>query len=98
MPRYFFDIHDGHHLIRDAIGIECSHPDDIRSEVLSTLPAIARDVIPKDGQRQALMALVRNASNLTVYTATMTIAELWLGEDPPPCLADDDTDDAASAP
>ena len=84
MARYFFDIHDGQHLTRDDVGTECSGPDAIRAEAMTALPAIARDAIPKDGDRQALTVIVRNASNLTVYTATLTFASIWLGEDAPP--------------
>ncbi|AWN46404.1 hypothetical protein DK419_08810 [Methylobacterium terrae] len=84
MARYYFDVHDGKHLTRDDVGTECGGPDTIRFEAMMALPAIARDVIPKDGDRQALTVLVRNASNLIVYTATMTFASIWLGEDVPP--------------
>ncbi|GJD66946.1 DUF6894 family protein [Methylobacterium frigidaeris] len=83
MARYYFDIHDGQHQTRDDVGTECSSSDAVRAEAMSALPAIARDVIPKDGDRQALTVIVRNARNLTVYTATMTFASIWLGEDAP---------------
>jgi hypothetical protein len=90
MGRYYFDIHDGQHLTRDEVGIECRDPDAIRAEAMTALPAIARDAIPKDGDRQALTVIVRNASNLTVYTATLTFASIWLGEDVPPVADDPD--------
>ncbi|SFU53466.1 hypothetical protein SAMN02799631_01047 [Methylobacterium sp. 174MFSha1.1] len=90
MARYYFDIHDGQHLSRDNVGTECSGQDAIRAEAMTALPAIARDTIPKDGDRQALTVIVRNASNLTVYTATLTFASIWLGEEVPPALEDPD--------
>jgi hypothetical protein len=51
---------------------------------MHVLPAIARDTIPKDGNRQSFTVLVRNERDLTVYTATLSFAGLWLGEDDPP--------------
>lgn len=86
VPRYFFDIHDGSALMRDAVGSEWSGGEQIRREAMRTLPAIARDAIPKDGDRQAFTVLVRDENNLTVYTATLTFAGLWMGDVslPPP--------------
>lgn len=83
MSRYYFDFHDGFRLVRDDVGSECSGQEAIRTEAMHVLPAIARDSIPKDGDRQAFTVLVRNKDNLTVYTATMTFAGLWLGEKVP---------------
>jgi hypothetical protein len=96
MTRYYFDIHDGRHLIRDNVGTECSGPDAIRSEAMTALPAIARDTISTDGDRQALTVIVRNTRNLTVYTATLTFASIWLGEDVP--LVADDPDQLDDVP
>jgi hypothetical protein len=96
VPRYFFDIHDGQYLTRDNVGIECDGPDAIRAEAMTALPAISRDIIPKDGDRQALMVIVRNVGNLTVYTATLTFASIWLGEEVP--SVPDDPDRAEHPP
>lgn len=84
MARYFFDIHDGQHLTRDHVGTECKDPDDVEAEVAKTLPAIARDSISKYGGRQALMVIVRDLSNLTVFTATLTYTSAWLRENVSP--------------
>lgn len=80
VPRHFFDIHDGHSLMRDDEGQECSGAAAIRREAMETLPQVARDEIPKDGDQQAYTVLVRNESNVTVYTATLTFAGLWVGD------------------
>ncbi|OAS25837.1 DUF6894 family protein [Methylobacterium platani] len=98
MARYYFDIHDGQHLTRDEIGINCGGPDAVRAEAMAALPAIARDAIPKDGDRQALTVIVRNTANLTVYTATLTFASLWLGEEAPVVAQDADEADAVPPP
>lgn len=90
MPRYFFDIQDGSGLMRDTIGIPMEDPAQIRHEAMQALPAIARDEIPKDGDRQAFTIMVRDENNLTVYTATLTFAGLWMGNVPPPSLEDEE--------
>ncbi|MCJ2104909.1 hypothetical protein MKK70_05845 [Methylobacterium sp. E-041] len=89
MARYFFDFYDGK-MHRDAIGHECKGHDDVRLEAMHALPAIARDKVPEDGNEQAYTVLVRSERNLTVYTATLTFAGIWLGEDEPPTEEQDD--------
>ena len=84
MPRYFFDIHDGSSLVRDACGTECAGREDVRHEAMQALPAIARDEIPRDGDCQAFTAIVRDEANVTVYTATVTFSGLWLADTPLP--------------
>ena len=92
MALYYFDIHAGRSMMRDEIGSECAGPDAVRMEAMVALPQIAQGAIPKDGDRQAYTVLVRNARNLTVYTATLTFAGLWLGEETP---AEPEPDEAA---
>ncbi|MBN4094865.1 MULTISPECIES: hypothetical protein [Methylobacterium] len=84
MPRYFFDIHNGLLLSRDAIGSECNGREGIRFEAMRALPSIARDEIPKDGDRQAFSVLVRDEDDITVYSATLTFAGLYIGDVPIP--------------
>ena len=84
MPRFFFDIHNGPSFSRDAIGSECNGHEGVRSEAMRALPSIARDEIPKDGDRQAFAVLVRDENDLTVYSATLTFAGLWIGDSPIP--------------
>jgi len=51
---------------------------------MQALPDMAKGRIPERGSSQAYTVLVRNESNVTVYTATLTFAGIWLGEDTPP--------------
>lgn len=83
MARYYFDIHDGFGLTRDSVGSDCESPDAVKEEAMHILPAIARDTIPKYGDHQFFTVFVRNDNNITVYTAAMTFAGLWLGEEIP---------------
>ena len=84
MARYYLDIHEGRVLIRDTEGSECTDNIAVRQEAMDTLATIARDVIPTDGDKQAFTVLVRDESNVTVYTATLTFAGLWMGDMPIP--------------
>jgi len=84
MPRYFFDFHDRPSFRRDAMGTECDGFEGVRFEAMKTLPQIACDLIPTDGDRQAFTVLVRDEKDNTVYTATLTFAGLWMGDTPIP--------------
>ncbi|MDB5644402.1 hypothetical protein [Methylobacterium sp.] len=86
MARYFFDFYDGE-MRRDTEGTECAGPEEVRREAMHTLPAIAKQMIPAGSDAQAFLLLVRNEANVTVYTATLTFAGLWLGETVPPTEA-----------
>lgn len=77
MPRYYFDVHDGH-FHRDEEGTECEDFEAARREAMITLPEISRWEIPRDGDQQAFLVLVRDEAGATVYTATLTYAGLRL--------------------
>ena len=77
MPRYFFDIHDGGST-RDETGTECADDEAARKLAIRTLPDIARDEIPKDGDRRAFVALIRDEAGHPVFTATLSYAGVWL--------------------
>lgn len=77
MPRYFFDINDGR-AARDEVGVECAN---LQAAVLTakeTLPAIAVDKVPRDGERQALTVLVSDEDGHAVYLAALTYTGTWL--------------------
>ena len=77
MPRYFFDIHDGGSS-RDDEGTECADLDEARLLAIQTLPDIARDEIPQDGDRRTFTVLVTDADGRPAYTATLSFTGLWL--------------------
>jgi hypothetical protein len=80
LPRYFFDFYDGE-IRRDPEGSEYADLEGIRHEAMRALPEYAKDRIPMEGDKQAYTVRVRNESNVTVYTATLTFAGFWLEED-----------------
>jgi len=77
VPRYFFDIHDGQYQPDDE-GVDCADFEAARREAMTSLPEIARFVLPKDGDTQAFTVLVRDESGVFVYTATLSFAGLIL--------------------
>lgn len=77
MPRYFFDIHNGTST-RDEDGTECADLDAVRAQAMRTLPDIARDDIPKDGDRRTFTCLVTDEDGHPVYSATLNYTGLWL--------------------
>lgn len=77
VPRYFFDTHDGQHVIDDE-GIEFVDIDAACAQAMRYLPEVGRWEIPKDGDKQAFTVLVRDETNTVVYTATLTFAGVRL--------------------
>ena len=77
VPRYFFDIKNGG-LQRDKVGTECADLDAVRIAAMKVLPDIAREDIPKDGDRQMFTVVVRDEDGRAVYTATLNFSGLWL--------------------
>lgn len=77
MPRYFFDIHNGDPT-RDDTGTECLDLDTVRLKAIRTLPDIAREEIPKDGDRRTFTVLVTGEDGRPVYSATLNFTGLWL--------------------
>lgn len=77
MPRYYFDIHDSGSQ-RDDEGTECADLDAVRMQAVRTLPDIAREEIPKDGDRRTFTVLVTDEEGHPVYSATLNYTGLWL--------------------
>lgn len=77
MPRYFFSIFDGTST-HDMEGQELSDDAAVRREAMRALPEIARDAIPKDGDKQGYNVVVTDESGRSVYSATLSYAGFWL--------------------
>ncbi|MBE7181394.1 MAG: hypothetical protein INR71_09345 [Terriglobus roseus] len=77
MPRYFFDIHDTGST-RDDTGTECADDEAARVLAIRTLPDIARDEIPKDGDRRHFVVLVTDENGRPTFSATLSYAGVWL--------------------
>lgn len=77
MTRYFFDIHDGGPS-RDDTGTECADLDAVRQQAVRALSDIAREEIPKDGDRRTFTVLVTDENGRPVYSATLNFTGQWL--------------------
>jgi hypothetical protein len=76
MPRYFLDVQDGH-CDRDDLGIELASLNEAIAQAEWTLPAIALNRMPRDGDHVSL-AVVRDEARKPVYTATLSVSGLRL--------------------
>ncbi|TNC08750.1 hypothetical protein FF100_28310 [Methylobacterium terricola] len=77
MPRFFFDLHDGH-WDRDDGGTECPNIEHAILQAKQTLPAMALDQLPRDGDRHTMTVLVTDEDGRPVYTATLSYSGLVL--------------------
>lgn len=77
MPRFFFDVHDGGPTF-DGVGVECADHEAVRREALRLLPDIARDEVPRDGDRRTFAVVVTDEDGRAVYAATLNFTGLWL--------------------
>ena len=81
MTRYFFDTFANGERTRDHEGADFATVEKMRLEAMEYLPAIAKEEVAKDGDRQAYTVLVKNESGAPVYSATLTFAGLWLDQE-----------------
>ncbi|PXW51407.1 hypothetical protein [Methylobacterium sp. B4] len=77
MPRFFFDVHDGRNE-RDDEGLVFADVQAAALEAKRLLPEIARDEVPKDGERQAITVLVTDEEGCPVYSAALCFVGTWL--------------------
>lgn len=78
MGQFFFDSHDNGRTARDEEGMDLADRDAAREQALSALPDIARDVLPRDGDRRDMIVDVRDASGRIVFTATLSLVARWI--------------------
>lgn len=81
--RYFFDIADGSHWIRDDMGIDCKDEREARRQAVLALAEMAREYIPSNGASMDLAVRIRHAGKVafTVHLDFSTEAGPGL-EDP----------------
>ncbi len=76
MPRFYFDVDDGHRQASDKEGTELSSREEARREAIAILPDIAREVLP-DGDRWAFICRVRDAKGTVIFKATLLLTAEW---------------------
>jgi hypothetical protein len=73
MPRYYFDTFDGDALSQDDEGLELDGIEAARHEARKTLPDMARDKVPDDGDRRTMTVKVRDETGKVVITASLSL-------------------------
>ena len=81
MARYFFDTFDGEQEYRDSDGMECDSRETVRREATSSLPDLARELLP-DGSERCMKVRVRDEGGRFVFEASLTYCDRWLDEPP----------------
>lgn len=77
MPRYFFDIYDSG-ITKDDEGHDLPDEAAVRRAAMESLPKIAADEIPADGDKRHFIVVARNEDGQAVYTATLSYVGLKL--------------------
>ena len=75
---FFFDVYDEDTSFRDEEGTELSDHEAARNSAMKLLPEMARDEVPRDGDRRAFTVVISDADRKAIYTATLSYAGLWL--------------------
>ncbi len=73
MPRYSFDTDDGNRFKRDVIGQDLDGPETARQSALEALADMARDALPKDGDKRLMIVRVRDAEGQSVLKASLSL-------------------------
>ena len=79
MARYFFDVHNKKFASVDDEGRECADRNEVSTEALRVLCAIAQDE-PLEHLHSQLGAIVRDEANHVVLTATVSLSTTWVGD------------------
>ena len=54
MARYFFHLFENGECTKDDVGLELANDELVKHEAMHALPEIAREEVPRDGDRQSL--------------------------------------------
>ncbi|GJE62250.1 DUF6894 family protein [Methylobacterium trifolii] len=72
MPRYFIDLHDGIHFVKETEGFDLSDDAALRGKLVRILSKIAQGLAPVP-ERQDYLALVREAGGRVVLRARLSL-------------------------
>jgi hypothetical protein len=77
VPHFFFDIDDGEHVTRDDVGLHYPDAEMAKDQAVSTLPDVARDVMP-DGAKRDFIVTMRNDGGTPIFRASLSLRTEWL--------------------
>jgi hypothetical protein len=81
MARYFFDLYDNHHSLRDDEGTETDDLQEVHDEAISALPDMVKEALP-DGDHRVFAVKVRDTRDRVIFTASLVLDARWIGFDP----------------
>ena len=79
MPKYFFDIYNSDTTLDDH-GHDLPNDEAVREMTMRSLPMIAADEIPHDGDHRNFVVVARDENGTPVYSATLSYVGLWLNK------------------
>jgi hypothetical protein len=79
MTLYYFDFRDGDVVTADTEGTECDDDQSARDEAVEALAELARDRLPRGGERAAIAFIVRRADGRLMADARLGIEVVWHG-------------------
>jgi hypothetical protein len=80
VPHFFFDINDGEHVTFDDVGLDFSDAARAKDNAVSTLPDVARDVMP-DGAKRDFIVTMRDGSGTSIFRASLSLRTEWLASE-----------------
>jgi hypothetical protein len=81
MALYYFDFRDGDVVTEDTEGTECADNQSARDEAVAALAELARDRLPRSGERADIAFIVRRADGGTMAAAQVAFEVLWHNPD-----------------
>jgi hypothetical protein len=77
MMLYYFDFRDGDVVTEDTEGTECADNQSARNEAVAALAELARDRLPRSGDRADIAFIVRRADGGPIAAAQVAFEVLW---------------------
>ncbi|MDB5647939.1 hypothetical protein [Methylobacterium sp.] len=72
MPRYFIDLHDGAHYVKDKVGFELADESAVRGKLVRIMAKIAQE-LSVETERQDYLAIVRDEAAAVLYRAHLSL-------------------------
>jgi hypothetical protein len=72
MSRYFIDLHDGAHYVKDKVGFDLADESAVRGKLVRIMAKIAQE-FSLDTERQDYLAIVRDESAAVLYRAHLSL-------------------------
>jgi len=72
MPRYFIDLHDGAHYVKDKVGFELADESAVRDKLVRIMAKIAQE-FSVETERQDYLAIVRDEVAAVLYRAHLSL-------------------------